>query len=92
VRILRQSLPSGRKRCDGPFSRHGGKGRQEVVARVSGLELVEEILDRNARAEEDWYAALNCGSQAAEVGHADVGATYFQARSSFFLDAAHSLR
>jgi hypothetical protein len=54
-----ESLADEFKRRDDLLSRHGRKRLQELVQRISGFKIVEEVLHRNARADKDGRAALD---------------------------------
>jgi len=59
TRISRKNLADKFKHRKGLLSRHRWKRFQEIVERISGFKIIEEVLHRDARADKDGLAALD---------------------------------
>ena len=61
MRIRRQCLSRKFKRCDGLLSGHSRKGFQEFIKRIACFEVVKQVLDGDARADENERAPKDFG-------------------------------
>ena len=61
TRTREQCLAGNLERCDGLFAGHGGKVREEVVQAVAGFKVIDQVLHRHARTDEDRRAAKDLG-------------------------------